>query len=87
MSEVKCKLKACICYEKIGRTGYCYQDVPTIVKQLKPNDTSCYYYATSQEDELKWLKKNGGVMNLIKTTQKGRRKRLKEVDDEEGEDI
>lgn len=73
MKQTKCKLKQCLNYEKQGRTGYCFINiVPTLIKQLQPNDIKCPFFGTSFEEELKWLRQQGGMINVI-MHQKGKK--------------
>ena len=82
MKVIRCKLKQCLNYEKEGRMGICQDPVPSIIKELIPNKKTCPHYTDDYEADILWVKRQGGIMNLIKTTKKERTKRLKEVDDD-----
>ena len=70
--QTKCKLKGCLNYEG----GSCYlNDLPPARTELKYNSTKCPYYSVSFEDDMKWLKQHGGILNLIL---KGRNKRTED---------
>jgi len=79
---IKCKLKACLNFGKDGKVGICEDPIPTIIKELIPNKKTCPHYTDDYDADIAWVKKKGGIMNLITTNKKDRKKRLKEVDDE-----
>ena len=75
---VRCKLKKCLSYGKSGRIGICDDPVPSIIELLKPNKKACPFYSTDHDADIKWVKKIGGIMNLIKTNKKDRKKQVEE---------
>lgn len=75
----KCKLKNCLLNEKEGNSFYCSLFIPTSVKDSKPDNMSCKYYATNFKDELVWLKSKGGLAGIIlSSTNKKSDKELKD---------
>lgn len=70
MDEVRCKLKDCLNYEKVGRIGVCSDYVPTMISKLKPNDVNCPYYSDSLDGGLRWLQLQGGMVNAVRNKNK-----------------
>ena len=51
-----------------------------MIPKLKPESKDCEYYGISLEEEKKWLRKNGGIMNiLLKEVGKLTTKEIKEI--------
>jgi len=49
---------------------------------LKPNDIECPFYGTSIEEELDWLRKQGGMVNIV--LKMNGKKTTKEILDSKG---
>tara|TARA_Y100000310_G_scaffold331242_1_gene404455 strand:- start:3440 stop:3679 length:240 start_codon:yes stop_codon:yes gene_type:complete len=56
---MECDLNTCLNVYQ----GKCNIGVPTA--KVKPSDTNCEFYSTSLEEEKEWLRKEGGMMNVI----------------------
>lgn len=83
---LRCKLNDCLCYGKNKRTGICEDPVPSALAILKPNNKTCPFYSNDFDADLIWLKTKGGIMNLVTTNNKDRKKRLKGVENGEEEE-
>ena len=57
---IKCDLDCLVSNE-----GVCNIGVPTSLNRVKPNSTECEFYSNDFESEKAWLKKEGGMMNVI----------------------
>lgn len=55
-------MEDCLCYEE---NGTCYEIVPTIIIQLKPNSKKCPFYSNDLEKDIDEIKKYGGIHKII----------------------
>ena len=66
MKKTKCKLKECLLCDEDGNGGICFMTVPISLDELIPNSIKCPFYSTDMQQDLEWVKKQGGMWNISK---------------------
>ncbi len=61
MERVKCNQKACLNYEKIGRTGMCGHFIPPILDKIIPNTIKCPFFDNDFWKTYEEWKRKGGM--------------------------